>query len=83
MKRDKIIEGVKNSIATVCRAEIDSIKMTDKIKAFVPVIDGPNLAGEINSTFPKVKMTPLLNNLYDPISKIKDLVDYIEEIYEN
>jgi hypothetical protein len=82
MERDKIIKGVKKAIVTVSNVDTDNIKQTDKIKAYVPVIDGPNLAGEINSIFSKVKMTPLLNNLFDPISKVSDLVDYINDIYE-
>ncbi len=82
MEREKIIKGVKNAIVTVSDANTDNINLSDKIKAYVPVIDGPNLAGEINSIFSRVKMTPLLNNLFDPISKISDLVDYINDIYE-
>jgi hypothetical protein len=83
MERESIITGVKTAIATVSDVNTENILLADKIKAYVPVIDGPNLAGEINLLFSKVKMTPLLNNLYDPIAKVSDLVQYINDIYEN
>jgi hypothetical protein len=51
MEREKIIKRVNKAIAIVSDVNTDDIKLTDKIKAYVPVIDGSNLAGEINSIF--------------------------------
>lgn len=83
MDKNKIIENVKKAITEVSRASIEQIKLTDKIKMYVPVIDAPNLALVIWKYFNKVDTTDLLNSLFDPIAKISDLVNYIQDAYES
>lgn len=83
MEKEEILAKVKLALSEVSRATVEQIKTTDKIKKYVPVIDAPNLALTIWKHFNKVDTTDLLNSLFDPITKISDLVTYIQDTYEN
>ena len=83
MTKQEILEEVKRIITKVSRATIEEIKETHKIKSYIPVIDAPNLALKVWESYKIINTTNLLNSLFDPISTISDLVNYIYETYEN
>lgn len=83
MDKSEITQGVKEVIAINSRFAIDEIGNNDPLDKFISASMSARLARETKRRFNKIKSTELTNKLYVSIKKVKDLIDYVSEYYQD
>jgi hypothetical protein len=81
MNKQDIRNLVKVSISNVSNTTPEEIQDNDTISKYVPAVAKLALVSEIENNFSKVDITDLTNSLFDSITKVKDLVNYLVELY--
>ncbi|MGQ0740046.1 MAG: hypothetical protein ACT4OJ_13425 [Bacteroidota bacterium] len=82
MNRTEITSGVKKVIAQNSRFEESEINVNkDSLDRFISSSVKAVFARKLKKEFSRIRTTWLTNELYTNIKKVKQLIDYIEQVY--
>lgn len=81
MKRSEIEAGIRKVLVKVSNAKQSDIQLKHKLKTYVPPLAALIFALRVHQEFPEVNLTDLTNSLYDPLVTVKDLIDYVDGVY--